>query len=285
MRENARMDYVEVAQPRVVALFTLTVLATMLLGGIPGAPTAIAVLAATALTVAGAATLNNHLERELDRRMERTRRRPTATGRVTPRGALVAGLGATAAGALALWAVAGGLAAGLALGGAAYYVVVYTVVLKPRTPLSSVPGGLAGVFPALIGWAATGAPPSGALLFVCALIVVWSPPHFWALALARDDDYRAAGVATPAVRYGDETARRLVLGFVAALTAVTLAPIATGLFGLVYAPLALLATAALWAFTLRLRKRRSPAAAWALFKASGPYLATVLAAAVLDRLL
>ena len=129
-------------------------------------------------------------------------RRPTASGRIGPRGALVAGLGAAAAGVLALWAVAGGLAALLALAGVAYYVVVYTLVLKPHMALSSIPGSLAGVFPALIGWAATGAPPSGALLFVCALIVVWSPPHFWALALAREDDYDASGVPTPVARYG-----------------------------------------------------------------------------------
>jgi len=279
------MDYVRAAQPRVVALFTLTVLAAMLLGGSPGPLTAAAVLAATALTVAGAAILNNHLERDLDRRMERTRRRPTASGRIDAGGALVAGLGATAAGALALWAVAGGLAAALALGGAAYYVLVYTLLLKPRTALSSIPGSLAGVFPALIGWAATGAPPSGALLFVCALIVVWSPPHFWALALAREDDYRASGIPTPAAQYGGDVTRRLIAGLVAALTVVTVTPVAAGLFGLVYAAVAIVVTAVLWSLTLRLQTAKSPAAAWTLFKASGPYLAAVLAAAVLDQLL
>ena len=279
------MDYVRAAQPRVVALFTLSVLATMLLAGSPGPATAVAVLAATALTVAGAAILNNHLERELDRRMERTRRRPTAEGRIGTRGALVAGLGAVAAGALALGAVAGGLAALLALGGAAYYVLVYTLVLKPRMALSSIPGGLAGVFPILIGWTATGAPPSGALLFVCALIVVWSPPHFWALALAREDDYRASGIPTPASRYGDDVTRRLIAGFVAALAVVTAAPLVTGLFGLPYAAVTLVATVLLWSLMLRLQAVKSRAAAWALFKASGPYLAAVLAAAVFDQLL
>jgi len=279
------MDYVRAAQPRIVALFTLTVLSAMLLGGSPGPATSVAVLAATALTVAGAAILNNHLERDLDRRMERTRRRPTAEGRIGTGRALVAGLGATAAGAVALWAVAGALAGGLALAGAAYYVLVYTLLLKPRMALSSIPGSLAGVFPILIGWAATDAPPSGALLFVCALVVVWSPPHFWALALAREDDYRASGIPTPAARYGDDTARRLIAGFVTALAVVTAAPFATGLFGPPYAATALVATVLLGALTLRLQTAKSQAAAWALFKSSGPYLALVLAAAVLDRLL
>jgi len=279
------MDYVRAAQPRVVALFTLTVLAAMLLGGSPGPAAALAVLSATALTVAGAALLNNHLERDVDRRMARTSGRPTASGRIGPRGALAAGLGAVAVGALALAAVAGGLAALLALAGAAYYAFVYTLVLKPHMALSSIPGSLAGVFPVLIGWAATGAPPSGALLFVCALVVVWSPPHFWALSLAREDDYRASGIPTPAARYGDEVTRRLIAGFVAALAVVAAAPFVAGLFGLLYAAVALVATVLLCWLTLRLQTAGSQAAAWTLFKSSGPYLAVVLAAAVLDQLL
>jgi protoheme IX farnesyltransferase len=279
------MDYVRAAQPRVVVLFTVAVLAAMLLGGSPGPAVAIAVLAATATTVAGAAILNNHLERDLDRRMVRTRERPTASDRLSRRGALAAGLVATTCGALALWAVAGGPAALLALAGAAYYVLVYTLVLKPHMALSSIPGGLAGVFPILIGWVATGAPPSGALLFVCALVVVWSPPHFWALSLARADDYRASGIPTPATRYGEDVARRLIAGFVVALAAVAAAPFAAGLFGASYAAAALAATALLGALTLRLQLARSQTAAWALFKSSGPYLAVILAAAVLDQLL
>jgi protoheme IX farnesyltransferase len=284
MRQNARMDYVRAAQPRIVALFTLTVLAAMLLGGSPGPATATAVLAATALTVAGAAILNNHLERDIDRRMARTRERPTASGRIGPGGALAAGLAAAAGGALALWAVAGGLAALFALAGVAYYVLVYTLVLKPHTALSSIPGGLAGVFPALIGWAATGAAVSGALLFVCALIVVWSPPHFWALALARQDDYRASGVPTPVTRYGAAASRRLIAAFIVGLTVVLAVPVATGLFGLVYALPAFAVAAVLWTLTLRLDKAKTPAAAWALFKSSGPCLAVVLVAAVVDQL-
>jgi protoheme IX farnesyltransferase len=285
MRENGAMDYVRAAQPRIVALFAFTVFAAMLLAGGAGPAVIAAVVAATALVVAGAAILNNLLDRDVDRRMERTRRRPTATGRIGPRSAAAVGLGATVAGALALWSVAGGLAALLALCGAAYYVVVYTLVLKPRSALSSIPGGLAGVFPVLVGWAATGTPAGAPLLFVCALIVVWSPPHFWALALAREEDYRASGVPTPVARYGAAATRRLVAGFVAALAALTLAPAASGVFSRLYLAVALLAALALCLLTLRLLVRRTQAAAWTLFKASGPFLAAVLAAAVADRLL
>jgi len=279
------MDYVRAAQPRIVALFLVTVLAAMLLCGRPAARSALAVLVATALTVGGAALLNNVIERDVDRRMERTRRRPTASGRIPPPHAALAGLGAVAAGTAALWAVAGGLAAVFALLGAFYYVVVYTLLLKPRTALSAVPGGVAGVFPALIGWAATGAAWSGAILFVCVLVPVWSPPHSWALTLALGDDYRASGIPTPPTRYGDEVTRRLIAGFVAALTVVLAAPLATGIVGGVYAAGVAFSAVLLWAFTARLLTARTAGAAWALFKVTGPVLALVLAAAVVDRLL
>ena len=280
-----RMDYVQAAQPRIVALFLVTVLAAMLLAGGASAWLTIAVLAATGLTVAGAAILNNTIERDLDARMERTRRRPLAGGRLRPGPALAVGLAAVAVGVLALWAVAGGEAALLALLGAAYYVLVYTLLLKPRTALSSVPGALAGVFPALSGWAATGAPWTGDIVFLCAVVFVWSPPHFWALSLAREDDYRASGIPTPSVRYGGRATRLLIAGFFAALTIVVAAAAVSGLFGGLYDAIAVTATVVLWIFVARLLAARSGPAAWALFKVSGPWLAALVAAAVLDRLL
>ena len=193
-----------------------------------------AVVVAAGLTVAGAAMLNNYLERDLDRRMERTRRRPIAAGAVSPRRALAVSLCATAAGVLGLLLVAGTPAAVLALCGAVYYVVVYTLFLKPRTPLSALPGGIAGIFPALIGWTAAGGGWSHDIVFVCALIVVWSPPHFWALSLALKDDYASSGIPTPSVAYGERTTCRQILVLVAVLTALTAAPLAWGLSGLVY---------------------------------------------------
>ncbi len=274
------MDYLRAAQPRIVALFLVTVLAAVLLGGSVDAWRVPAVLVATALTVGGAAILNNVIERDVDVRMERTRRRPTASGSIPPARATAAGLAGVAVGAAALWAVAGGLAAVFALLGAFYYVVVYTLLLKPRTALSAVPGGVAGVFPALIGWAATGAGWSGAMLWLCVLIPVWSPPHSWALTLALEDEYRASGIPTPPTRYGDAVTRRLIAGFVVLLTVVLAVPAGAGLFGAVYTAGAVVAVALLWAFTLRLLGRASRAAAWQLFKVTGPCLALVLAAAV-----
>lgn len=278
------MDYLRAAQPRIVALFLVTVLAAMLLGGSPPVWLVLAVLAATALTVGGAAMLNNVIERDVDRRMERTRRRPTASGRVPPARVAAAGLAGVAAGAAALWAVAGGLAAVFSLLGALYYVAAYTLLLKPRTALSAVPGGVAGVFPALIGWAALDQSWSAAVLFLCVLVPVWSPPHSWALTLALEGEYSRSGIPTPPTRYGEAATRVLIVAFVAVLTAVLAVPLAAGLFGVVYAAGAGTAAVVLWAFTARLVTRQTAEAAWALFKVTGPVLALVLAAAVADKL-
>ena len=281
----AAMDLLRAAQPRIVALFLVTVLAALLLCGAPSPWLVLVVLAATGLTVGGAAVLNNVIERDTDRRMERTRRRPTASGRISPARAVAAGLIGVAAGSVALWATAGGLAALFALLGATYYVLVYTLLLKPHSALSAVPGGLAGVFPALIGWAATGSPWSGSILYLCVLIPVWSPPHSWALTLALEDDYLASGIPTPATSYGERVTGRLVAAFVVALSLVLAAPLVAGLYGWVYAAGAVPAALLLWAFTLRLLSRRTPGAAWTLFKVTGPCLALVLVAAVAAHLL
>jgi heme o synthase len=278
------MDYLRAAQPRIVALFLVTTLAAMLLCGAPPAYRALAVLAATALTVGGAALLNNTLERDVDRRMARTRRRPTASGRIPPARALAAGLTAVALGAVVLLVVSGGLAALFALLGAAYYALVYTLLLKPHSALSAVPGGIAGVFPALIGWAATGSPWSGEILFLCLLIPVWSPAHSWALTLALADEYRGSGIPTPPARYGEAATVRLIAVFLTAFTVVLAVPLATGVFGWVYALGAAAAALLFWGFAVPLLRRPGSRSAWRLFKASGPCLALVLVAAVADKL-
>jgi heme o synthase len=284
MLHNRRVNYVKAAQPRIVALFLLTVLAAMLLAGHPHLALVVSVLAATGLTVAGAAILNNCFERDLDKRMRRTRERPTATGSISPGRALAAGLAAIACGTGALWASGGTLPALLALGGAAYYALAYTLLFKPHTAMSAIPGSLAGVFPPLIGWAAAGAPWSPTILYLCMLIVVWSPPHSWALALACADDYISSGIPTPAASYGKQAARRQIVAAMVVFTALTLAPFFAGLYGTAYLVVALAAAIAAWYFVLRLYTTESRHAAWAFFKFSGPYLAVLVAAMVLDRL-
>jgi len=272
------------AKPRIVGLFALTVLVASLLAGPVSAAATVAVVAAAALTVAGAAVLNNALERDLDARMSRTRRRPTADGTLPARAAFVAGLLAVACGVGAVALCGGALAAAFAAAGAAYYVLVYTLLLKPRTAYSSLPGGLAGVFPALIGWTAAGGGLSGPIVFLCVLIAVWSPPHFWALAFALRDDYLASGVPTPPVVLGEAAAAKLIFVAAAALVALTLAPVAAGLYGAVYLLVAVPAGLGFLLVALALARHRRRATALLLHKLSGPYLATILAAMLAERL-
>jgi protoheme IX farnesyltransferase len=277
------MPAVSILKPRIVGLFAFTELAAMLLAGPPGAGLVVAVLAATAAVVAGAAALNNVLERDTDARMRRTRRRPTAAGTVRPAHALALGLALAAAGVTGLWLAAGPLAGVLALAGLLYYVVAYTLVFKPRTALSAVPGAVAGVFPALVGWAAAGAPPSLGVAYLCAVIVIWSPPHFWALAFVVKDEYAAAGIPVPVACYGERRSALQILEWVVALAALTALPAAAGVFGPLYAAVALAAGLVLAFVAWRLAATRTPSWAWALYKLSGPYLATVVLAMLADR--
>jgi heme o synthase len=270
------------AKPHVAALMLLTTLAAMLMGGAQPGRRMAAVLASTALTLCGAAILNNHLERATDARMERTRSRPTASGELGARPALAVGLVSVAVGVATLALSAGPVAAGLAATGAAAYVIVYTLIVKPRTPMSSVPGAVCGLFPPLIGWAATGAPWSADIVVLCAAIFLWSPPHFWSLAFALKSEYETSGIPTPAVAYGERVAALQVLVFVAALVAITVLP--TPSFGLHYLLIALPAGGVLLLLAGRLARRRTRESAWLLYKASGPYLAVVVAAMVLESL-
>ena len=277
------MDYLRILKPRIVGLFAFTELAAMLLAGPPGAALTVLTLVATAAAVAGAAALNNYLERDADAHMSRTSRRPTASGAVRPAHALALGLMLSAGGVTTLLLSSGALAAALAAAGVLYYVVAYTLLFKPRTALSAVPGALAGVFPALIGWAAAGAPASLGVAFLCAVIVVWSPPHFWALAFVVKDDYAAAGIPVPVARYGERRSALQILEWVVALGALTALPVAAGEFGALYASVALAAGLALGFVAWRLAATRLPSWAWLLYKLSGPYLAAVVLAMLIDR--
>ncbi len=275
---------VRAAKPRIVALFALTVLVATVLAGPVGPAATVALVAAAALTVGGAALLNNACERDTDALMSRTRRRPTADGTLTARGALLGGIVATAAGAGAVWACGGPLAALFAAAGVVYYVAVYTLLIKPRSALSSLPGGLAGVFPALIGWTGAGGGLTTHIVFLCALIAVWSPPHFWALAFALQDDYLASGVPTPPVALGERAAADMILAAAAALVALSLTPVLTGMYGTGYLLVAAPAGLAFVGLAADLARRRRRPTAWLLHKLSGPYLATLLLAMVAERL-
>jgi protoheme IX farnesyltransferase len=199
--------YFALTKPRIIELLLVSTVPTMFLaaGGLPSLWLVAATLVGGALAAGSANALNCYLDRDIDEVMSRTSRRPLARHTVTPRGALVFGitLGVLAVGFL--WATTNALAAGLALAAILFYVLVYTLVLKRRTPQNIVWGGAAGCMPVLIGWAAVTGTLSWAAVVLFAVIFFWTPPHYWPLAMKFKDDYARAGVpmlpvvATPLV--------------------------------------------------------------------------------------
>jgi heme o synthase len=215
-RRTARQTvggYVALTKPRIIELLLVTTVPTMFLaqGGVPSLWLVAATLIGGSMAAGSANTLNCYLDRDIDMVMHRTERRPLATGLVSPREALVFGtlLGVASVGWLG--ATVGWLAAGLAFAAIAFYVGVYTMALKRRTPQNIVWGGAAGCMPVLIGWAAVTGSLSWTPLVLFGIIFFWTPPHYWPLSLRFRDDYAAAGVPMlPVVADVVFVARRIV---------------------------------------------------------------------------
>ncbi len=188
--------YIALTKPRIIELLLVTTVPTMFLaaGGFPGLWVTIATLIGGALAAGGANTLNCYIDRDIDAVMKRTGHRPLVTGEVTPRNALIFGLALSVASALWLWATVNLLSAVLASGAIAFYVIIYTLGLKRRTAQNIVWGGAAGCFPVLIGWSAVTNTLSWAALVLFMIIFLWTPPHYWPLAIKNKDDYATAGV-------------------------------------------------------------------------------------------
>ena len=265
----------------------VTALPVLLLaaGGPPSVAAALGVLLGIVLVAAAANTLNMYVERDRDALMTRTKNRPLPAAELTPRAALVFGLVLSVAGTALLAVVGGTLAAALGVASILFYVFVYTIWLKPRSVYNAVIGGAAGAAAPLIADAAVnghvGLP--GLLLF--AIVFFWQPPHVWAIALYRRDDYAAAGIPMLPAVVGEETTRRRMVFYTAGLVLVTLLP---GVFGLL-GPIYLAAAGALGAWFLwsgiKLVRERSDAAARGVFRTSLVYLALLYAAMLLDLLL
>jgi heme o synthase len=206
--------YVALTKPRIIELLLVTTVPTMLLaeGGIPSLWLVAATLVGGTLAAGSANTLNCYLDRDIDQVMHRTERRPLATGLVSPREALIFGsvLGALAVGWFLL--TVGSLPAVLALAAIAFYVGVYTLALKRRTPQNIVWGGAAGCMPVLIGWSAVTGSLAWTPVVLFAIIFFWTPPHYWPLSLRFRDDYAAAGVPMlPVVASPGVVARQVVV--------------------------------------------------------------------------
>jgi heme o synthase len=279
---------VTLTKPRIMTLLLITGFCGMIVGarGWPGTETAAAAMAGLALACGGASALNHVLDRDIDPLMgARTRRRPVASGRVAPSRALEFGLALSALSFVLLASAVNVLTAVLALVGNLFYVLVYTRWLKRTTPQNIVIGGAAGAVPPLVGWAAATGNVTVAALLLFAIVFVWTPPHFWALALLLEDNYRAAKVPMlPVVRGDRETARQIVL-YSLGLVAVTLLPWAWGTVGLGYVAAALALGGGFVFLAERLRRDLSSRRAVLLFHYSLLYLALLFAALALASVL
>jgi protoheme IX farnesyltransferase len=281
-------DYVTLTKPRIMTLLLLTGICGMLVGerGLPPVWLVGVTTLGLALACGGASALNHVLDADIDRLMgKRTRSRPVAAGRVPPTYALEFGLTLSALSFVLLAGLVNVLTASLALLGNLFYVFVYTRWLKRSTPQNIVIGGAAGAIPPLVGWAAATGDLTLPALVLFGVVFLWTPPHFWALALLIRRDYAAAGVPMlPVVRGERETARQIVL-YTGALVAFTIAPALWGMFGAFY----LAAAAALGALFLwlawRLRRERTPERARVLFHYSLAYLALLFVAMAVDPML
>jgi protoheme IX farnesyltransferase len=278
-------DYVTLTKPRIMSLLLLTGAAGMFVGagGTPPAVDLVVMLAGLALACGGASALNHVLDRDIDRLMgKRTRRRPVAAGRVPASRALEFGLALSACSFVLLASLANALTALLALAGNLFYVLVYTGWLKRSTPHNIVIGGAAGAVPPLVGWAAATGNLTLPALALFVIVFVWTPPHFWALALLIRRDYEAAGVPMLPVVRGERETTRQILVYTAALVGVTLLPLSWQMFGAVYAASAILLGALFLALAWQLRRETTPRHAALLFHYSLAYLALLFVAMAVD---
>jgi heme o synthase len=278
-------DYLALTKPRIIALLLVTTVATMFVADPAGPSLATILLTAIGgyLAAGGAGAINHYIDRDRDARMARTRSRPLVAGRIEPLHGLLFGVALGAAAFVLLALAVNPLAALLALAGLLGYVFVYTLWLKPLTPQNIVIGGAAGAVPPLVGWAAATGGLSPSALYPFAIVFLWTPPHFWALALLIKDDYARTGVPMLPVVRGEATTRRQILLYAVLLAGFTLLPVATGLFGGIYLAAALPLGAAFVALAARLLARPSRRAALRLYLSSLLYLALLFTAMAVDR--
>jgi protoheme IX farnesyltransferase len=278
-------DYVTLTKPRIMSLLLLTGACGMIVGaeGWPGTALFVAAMAGLALACGGASALNHVLDRDIDRLMgERTRTRPVAAGRVPAPYALEFGLALSAFSFVLLASTVNVLTAVLALVGNLFYVLVYTRWLKRSTPQNIVIGGAAGAVPPLVGWAAATGNLTLPALALFLIVFVWTPPHFWALALLIRRNYEAARIPMlPVVRGDRATARQIVL-YTVALLPVTALPFVLGTLGTLYlAAAVVLGGAFLW-LAVSLYRRTTAPRAGLLFHYSLAYLALLFIAMAVD---
>ncbi|MGH7522786.1 MAG: heme o synthase [Gemmatimonadales bacterium] len=279
-------DLLTLTKPRIISLLLLTTIAPMFItpAGMPSLSLIGWVALGGYLMAGGANAINMWFDRDIDDKMVRTRQRPIPAGRISPGAALFFGLTLGAVSFTIFWTLVNPLSAWLALGGLAFYVLVYTVWLKRLSPQNIVIGGAAGAFPPMVGWAAmTGSLSLGAL-YLFAIIFYWTPPHFWALALNKQRDYGAAGIPMMPNVHGVHETKRQMLLYTLMLVPLTIMPSVVGITGLLYGFAAIVLGARFVQLCWRImREDGVTPTTWKLYKYSLSYLALLFVAMAADR--
>jgi protoheme IX farnesyltransferase len=278
--------YVALTKPRIIELLLITTVPAMVLAeeGLPSVWLVAATLIGGTLAAGGANAINQFVDRDIDEVMRRTRRRPLPSHMLPPSRALAFGIALGVAGFVWLAAFVNLLAAGLATAGLLFYVFVYTLWLKRRSVQNIVIGGAAGAVPALVGWAAVTGRVGWPAVVLFVVVFLWTPPHFWALALRYERDYAAAGVPMLPVVAGTSATVRQILVYAVATVVASLVLVPVAGMGWVYVVSAVaLGAWFLWA-AVRVRTRPTLPAAMALFRWSISYLALLFLAVAVDAL-
>jgi protoheme IX farnesyltransferase len=279
--------YVALTKPRIIELLLVTTVPAMVVAerGMPPLWLILATLVGGTLAAAGANATNMVIDRDIDKLMRRTSKRPLVTGEITPRNALIFAIGLEVAAAVWLSVVVNPLSAALAVAATLFYVLVYTIWLKRTSAQNIVIGGAAGAVPVLVGWAAVTNRLAVAPFVMFAIIFAWTPPHFWALAIRYREDYAAAEVPMlPVVASFDDTAKRIV-AYTVVLWAVSLTFWPLGHMGWLYLGASLVLGAMFTGQAVQLARSHSPDTAMKLFKFSITYITLLFAAMAVDQLL
>jgi protoheme IX farnesyltransferase len=281
------VQFWRLTKPRVVSLIVFTAVIGMLLAS-PALPPLSLVTVATvgiALVAGAAAAFNCLVEQRIDAAMARTRGRPTIVGTISSTQILLLSGAVGGLGLAILWHAVNPLTMWLTLATFVGYAVIYTVILKPATPQNIVIGGASGAMPPVLGWAAVAGDVTYQPLLLFLIIFAWTPPHFWALALYRKDEYARAGVPMLPVTHGDEYTRLHLLLYTFLMVATTLLPFASGMAGYFYLGSALVLDLAFIGFALAIWRSYSHALARRTFAYSIFFLAMLFAALMVDHYL
>jgi protoheme IX farnesyltransferase len=281
------VQFWRLTKPRVVSLIVFTAVIGMLLAAptLPGLPLLAAATAGIALVAGAAAAFNCLVEQRIDASMARTRWRPTVAGTISSGQVLLLSGAVGGLGLAILWHAVNPLTMWLTLATFVGYAVIYTVVLKPATPQNIVIGGASGAMPPVLGWAAVAGDVTYQPLLLFLIIFAWTPPHFWALALYRKDEYARAGVPMLPVTHGEAFTRLHLLLYTLLMIAATLLPFASGMAGHFYLGAAVVLDAAFLGLAFALWRSYSHALARRTFAYSIFFLAMIFAALMVDHYL